>query len=220
MGNEQVFSAIAPEKGAVSDDQVDGLIGDMCPVSDYECKRVLLIVPDGTRTAPVGLVFKKLFDQLSRATKQFDVMIALGTHQPMSEAAICNRLEISMEDRTSQYRDVAFINHEWDNPEELKNIGTITKEEISLLTDGRFAMDVPVEINKRLYEYDEVIIIGPVFPHEVVGFSGGNKYLFPGVGGPQILNFFHWRNLEQNLRQCCYLLRKVCLTRYHTRRHY
>jgi len=31
-----------------------------------------------------------------------------------------------------------------------------------------------------------------VFPHEVVGFSGGNKYLFPGVGGPQILNFFHW----------------------------
>ncbi|HWQ91739.1 MAG TPA: hypothetical protein VN673_08710, partial [Clostridia bacterium] len=37
-----------------------------------------------------------------------------------------------------------------------------------------------------------VIIAGPVFPHEVVGFSGGNKYLFPGVGGPQILNFFHW----------------------------
>ena len=34
--------------------------------------------------------------------------------------------------------------------------------------------------------------MGPVFPHEVVGFSGGNKYLFPGVGGPQILNFFHW----------------------------
>jgi nickel-dependent lactate racemase len=31
-----------------------------------------------------------------------------------------------------------------------------------------------------------------VFPHEVVGFSGGNKYLFPGVGGPKILNFFHW----------------------------
>ena len=192
MDNEQVFSAIASEKGAVSDEQVGGLVADMCPVSGYDGKRVLLIVPDGTRTAPVGLVFKKLFDQLSLATKQFDVMIALGTHQPMSEAAICKRLEISMDDHTSQYRNVAFINHEWDNPEELKNIGTITKEEISLLTDGRFAMDVPVEINKRLYDYDEVIIVGPVFPHEVVGFSGGNKYLFPGVGGPQILNFFHW----------------------------
>src|ERR1700744_44789 len=53
-------------------------------------------------------------------------------------------------------------------------------------------MDVPVSINRRLLEYDCVIIIGPVFPHEVVGCSGGNKYLFPGVSGPEILNFFHW----------------------------
>ncbi len=53
-------------------------------------------------------------------------------------------------------------------------------------------MDVPVEINRLVFDYDQIIIIGPVFPHEVVGFSGGNKYLFPGVGGPEILNFFHW----------------------------
>jgi nickel-dependent lactate racemase len=55
-----------------------------------------------------------------------------------------------------------------------------------------FALDVPVEINRLVFNYDQVIIVGPVFPHEVVGFSGGNKYLFPGVGGPKILNFFHW----------------------------
>ena len=48
------------------------------------------------------------------------------------------------------------------------------------------------EINRRLFDYDQVIIVGPVFPHEVVGFSGGNKYLFPGVSGPEVLNFFHW----------------------------
>ncbi len=53
-------------------------------------------------------------------------------------------------------------------------------------------MDVPVEINKTIYEYDQVMILGPVFPHEVVGFSGGNKYLFPGISGPEVLNFFHW----------------------------
>ena len=53
-------------------------------------------------------------------------------------------------------------------------------------------MDVPVEINKQIFDYDQIIIVGPVFPHEVVGFSGGNKYLFPGVSGPDILNFFHW----------------------------
>ena len=53
-------------------------------------------------------------------------------------------------------------------------------------------MDVEVRINKLLFDYDQIVIVGPVFPHEVVGFSGGNKYLFPGVSGPEILNFFHW----------------------------
>src|SRR5439155_17596110 len=53
-------------------------------------------------------------------------------------------------------------------------------------------MEVEVKINRRVYDYDQLIIIGPVFPHEVVGFSGGNKYLFPGISGPEILNFFHW----------------------------
>src|SRR5438067_10577725 len=43
-----------------------------------------------------------------------------------------------------------------------------------------------------LFDYAPIISIGPVFPHEVVGFSGGNKYLFPGVSGPEVLNFFHW----------------------------
>ena len=77
-------------------------------------------------------------------------------------------------------------------PLRLKNIGTISAEEIKNLTDGLFAMDVPVEINRRVFDYDQIIIVGPVFPHEVVGFSGGNKYLFPGVSGPEVLNFFHW----------------------------
>jgi nickel-dependent lactate racemase len=153
---EHVFSAVAPEGGAVSHEQVAGVVNDLCPADDYVGKRVLLIVPDGTRTAPIGLIFKMLFDQISGATRKLDVMIALGTHQPMSEAAICARLDISPEDRRGLYRDVEFINHEWDNPAALRHIGTIGKDEISFLTDGRFAMDVPVEINKRLFD----LIIG------------------------------------------------------------
>ena len=39
---------------------------------------------------------------------------------------------------------------------------------------------------------DTLLVLGPVFPHEVVGFSGGNKYFFPGISGPDLLNFFHW----------------------------
>jgi nickel-dependent lactate racemase len=189
---EQVFAVVAPPAGAVSRDQIAEVVSDLCPAGGYVGRRVLLIVPDGTRTAPVGLIFKMLFDQISGATAAFDVMIALGTHQPMSEDAICARLEMTPEERKGIYRSVGLFNHEWNNPAALRPIGTIGKDEIDFLTDGRFAMDVPVEINKRLYDYDELIIIGPVFPHEVVGFSGGNKYLFPGVAGPQILNFFHW----------------------------
>ena len=119
-------------------------------------------------------------------------MIALGTHAPMSEEAMCERLEISQDERKSLYAGVALINHEWDNPEALRQVGTLTADEISGLSGGLFSMEVKVDINKRLFDYDELLIIGPVFPHEVVGFSGGNKYLFPGVAGPEILNFFHW----------------------------
>jgi lactate racemase len=53
-------------------------------------------------------------------------------------------------------------------------------------------MEVPVQINKRITDYDRLLVVGPVFPHEVVGFSGGNKYFFPGIAGPELLNFFHW----------------------------
>lgn len=140
----------------------------------------------------MGLVFQRLHAHLGGAVRALDIMVALGTHQPMSEEAICERLEITLDQREAEYAAVGFYNHEWDNPAKLKRIGVIAKEEILELSGGLFAMDVPVEINARVLEYDRIVICGPVFPHEVVGFSGGNKYLFPGVSGPEILNFFHW----------------------------
>ena len=187
-----LIASVAPPTRRVTPEQVASIIAQTCPAGSYRGQRVLLIVPDGTRTAPVGLMFKSLHAQIGGVTKAFDVLIALGTHQPMSEAAICARVEITAEERASTYRTVRFFNHAWDNPAALRQIGTLTADEIRALTGGMFAMDVPVEINKLVFDYDQVIIVGPVFPHEVVGFSGGNKYLFPGVAGPQILNFFHW----------------------------
>jgi nickel-dependent lactate racemase len=178
--------------GRLTDNEVAEFVAKASPAESYRGKRVLLIVPDHTRTAPVGLMFKALHNQISGVTKAFDVLIALGTHQPMSEAAICQRLEISELERREIYVRVKFHNHAWNDPAALKQIGVLAAGEISQLSNGLFSMDVPVEVNKLVFDYDEVIIVGPVFPHEVVGFSGGNKYLFPGVGGPQILNFFHW----------------------------
>jgi len=132
----------------VTPSQVAEIIAKACPTESYRDKRVLLIVPDGTRTAPVGLVFQALHQQIAAATKSLDVLIALGTHQPMNEAAICQRLEISAAERKDAYGRVKFFNHTWNDPASLTKIGTLSAEEIKKLTNGLFAMEVPVEINR------------------------------------------------------------------------
>ncbi len=192
MGTNTLLSHTAPPGGTLTNAQVQELVARACPAEMYRGKKVLLIVPDATRTAPVGLLFQTLHRQIAQVTKALDVLIALGTHQPMSEAAICQRLAISAAERTGQYGQVRFFNHAWNQPESLRQIGVIPAADIEELSAGLFAMDVPVEVNRLVFDYDQIIIVGPVFPHEVVGFSGGNKYLFPGVAGPKILNFFHW----------------------------
>ena len=182
----------APAGSRLNPEQVADVMAQACPAKNYRDKKVLVIVPDGTRTAPVGLLFQTLYRQIGETSKAFDILIALGTHQPMSEAAICRRLEISESERAETYRRIRFFNHTWNNPSALKRVCVIPAGEINKLSNGLFAMDVPVDVNRMVFDYDQIIIIGPVFPHEVVGFSGGNKYLFPGVAGPEILNFFHW----------------------------
>jgi nickel-dependent lactate racemase len=186
------LSEIAPNGQTLSAGTAAELVARACPSDRYRGKRVLLIIPDATRTAPVGLMFKALHDQIGAAAAAFDILVALGTHQPMSEEAICARLEISLEERRGRYANVRFFNHAWDDSSALREIGVIPADEIKKLSDGLFAMEVPVRINKLIFDYDQAIILGPVFPHEVVGFSGGNKYLFPGISGPEVLNFFHW----------------------------
>ena len=189
--SQEVFGAGSADE-FLSDDAAREIVSRALPVDELRGKRVLLIVPDATRSGPVGLIFKAIHKAIGRDTKNLDVIIALGTHQPMSEDAINARLEITPAQRASEYSRVRFFNHDWSNPDALQNIGTIPAAEIEELSGGLFSLDVPVTINKLVFDYDLLVIIGPVFPHEVVGFSGGNKYLFPGIGGPEILNFFHW----------------------------
>ena len=187
-----LLASAAPASGRVTPAELAATVQTACPASEYRGRRVLLIVPDATRSAPVGDLFKALHDQIAAQSAAFDILVALGTHQPMSESAICQRLDITPAERGTTYRAVRFFNHEFDNPAALTTVGALSPEEVSALSDGRFALEVPVRVNRLLFEYDQIILAGPVFPHEVVGFSGGNKYLFPGVGGEEILNFFHW----------------------------
>jgi nickel-dependent lactate racemase len=156
-------------------------------------KRVLAIVPDHTRTAPIDLMFRVLHDEARAAgAVDFDVLIALGTHPPMSDDAINRRLGLTPEARSGKYARSRIFNHAWNEPRALASIGTITEDEVAELSGGRMRERVDVTINRLALDYDLLLIIGPTFPHEVVGYSGGNKYLFPGISGREILDMFHW----------------------------
>jgi len=155
-------------------------------------KRVLTICPDSTRTAPLPLFFRIFHDLLGPEVKQLDYLIALGTHQPMSDEAINKLFGLTAKERAGKYAQVRVFNHRWDDPKALKAIGAIPADEIYALSGGLMKQAVPVALNKMIFDYDQIIICGPTFPHEVVGFSGGNKYLFPGIAAADIINFFHW----------------------------
>ena len=170
-------------------DQMRDWIATQIPVDDFRGQRVLLIVPDNTRTAPLPVLFPALRALLRPVTRSLDVLVALGTHPPMPQEKIRSMLGIAAADPCT---DVNLYNHAWDNPSELVTIGRLTEAETREISSGVLSMEVPVQINRRIQDYDVALVVGPVFPHEVVGFSGGNKYFFPGISGPELLNFFHW----------------------------
>jgi nickel-dependent lactate racemase len=153
-------------------------------------KRLLVIIPDATRTAPIALFFREIHALVGRRAARLDWLIALGTHPPMDEAAIDKLVGGDGPGRRAS--NVAIFNHAWDDPAELATVGVISEAEMAELTGGLLAIETPVRINRRIHDYDQLLIVGPVFPHEVAGFSGGAKYLFPGIAGPEIINTTHW----------------------------
>lgn len=179
-------------ESTLSENEVREWIARNVPSDDFCGRRVLLIVPDGTRTAPLPLLFDAIYQLLRSQVQKLDVLFALGTHPPMSERQMCRLLGISDEERSKLFAELGLFNHEWDDPDQLLHLGTLTAQETAGISEGLLSEDVPVTINSRVTDYDVLLVLGPVFPHEVVGFSGGNKYFFPGIAGAEILNFFHW----------------------------
>jgi nickel-dependent lactate racemase len=155
-------------------------------------KRVLFILPDNTRTAPIAQIYPVIYQLLHKHTPTVDSLIALGTHPPLNDREICHRIGIRGNSWWQQYPKARFFNHDWNDPEQLITIGTLSEELVTKLSEGRLTQAVPVTVNRLIQHYEMLVVIGPVFPHEVVGFSGGNKYFFPGIAGPEIIDLFHW----------------------------
>ena len=170
--------------------EIRAIVGEAVASLAVDAKRVLVIIPDGTRTMPMPDFYSLFEELLGPRAAALDYLVALGTHQPMTDAQLSKLVGQPVVNGCTARSHV--FNHEWADPANLCTIGVIPAAEIGKLTDGRFAQEVPVTLNKLIFDYDQLIICGPVFPHEVVGFSGGNKYFFPGIGGPEIINFTHW----------------------------
>jgi lactate racemase len=182
---------MGPEPPLLSEREVRDWFSREIPLCDFQGKRVLVIVPDATRTAPLPLLFDALWSKLAGVAERVQVLIALGTHPPLDEAQIARLLGLEGQS-PGRYASLEVFNHDWNCDAALCRLGSLSASETREISQGRLSLDVPVRINSRIRDCDVVLVLGPVFPHEVAGFSGGNKYFFPGISGPELLNFFHW----------------------------
>ena len=123
-------------------------------------------------------------------------MVALGTHPSLTPSQLNKLVGITAEERNGRYQHVGLLNHTWDSPQALTQLGIITQSQIEAMAGEHWhptlGGDVAVNINRTVLDYDHILILGPTFPHEVAGFSGGAKYFFPGISGPEMINVTHW----------------------------
>lgn len=178
------------EEGYLSTGEVGAIVSEGMARQPLDGARVLVLIPDGTRTMPMPLMFDILEREVAPRAAALDYLVALGTHAPMDDGrlgALLGRPVVG--GRVGKAR---IFNHDWSDPATFAPLGTIPAADIADITAGRLREDVPVALNRLAVEYDRVLICGPVFPHEVVGFSGGTKYLFPGIAAPEIIHFTHW----------------------------
>ena len=174
----------------LTSDEVREVVREGLDALRLDGKRVLIIIPDGTRTMPMPQMFGLFQELLLPRASAMDYLVALGTHQPLSDEQLTKH--VGQRVVKGQVGKIRIFNHRWDDPASLATLGTISANEIAKITDGLMSQDVPVRLNQLIFDYDQIIICGPVFPHEVVGFSGGNKYFFPGIAAAEIINFTHW----------------------------
>jgi nickel-dependent lactate racemase len=154
--------------------------------------RVLAIIPDKTRDDNTDLLFPFAAEILSeRGVAKYDALVAQGTHPPMAHDE--KRSKIGLAHSASAGVGEIF-DHQWNIPDELTTIGELSASAVARLTKGLISDAVKVTLNRRLAPgvYDTILIFSATVPHEVAGFAGGAKYLFPGVAGPDLTHATHW----------------------------
>jgi len=153
--------------------------------------RVCVVVPDPTRSCPLPLLVRAVREGLGPSVSAVTVLVALGTHPPVPAERLAEWTGGPWTDADG-LPGVTVTQHAWWDPATFVEVGVVPAARLRELSGGRLDADVPVRVNRAVVDHDAVLLLGPVFPHEVVGFSGGDKYLFPGISGPEVIDTSHW----------------------------
>ena len=149
-----------------------------------ELHKVLIIPPDFTRFhSQAGLITQIYYRELTARGVQVDILPALGTHEPVSEA------QWNVMFAGIPYD--AMLVHDWRH--DVVKIGEVPAAYLEEITEGLWHEPVSVEINRRIMDerYDLIVSPGQVVPHEVIGMASHSKNLFVGVGGSDMINKSH-----------------------------
>ena len=146
-------------------------------------KKVLAIPPDISRYHSkageiTGLVYDYFQNRLT------DVLPSIGTHNPMTEN--------EMDKMFPFVPKPLFRIHRW--KADLVTLGDVPSEFISEVSEGKLNFSWPAQTNKILVErnYDLILSIGQVVPHEVIGMANYNKNIFVGAGGKDSIHKSHY----------------------------
>ena len=175
-------------QGELTDEQLEEIVKES--LKDFSAiKRVLLIHPDYTRIDFTNKIVPLIYQELkNRGMKQIDFLNAGGTHRAMTAEEIRCKLGLS-----SQFNFTNFYNHEYNDPQQLITVGEISAAFVAEKTKGELSRSIPVVVNKLITEnYDLIIALSGTLPHEAAGYAGGLKVFFPGISGPEVIDFLHW----------------------------
>ncbi len=132
-------------------------------------QKVVILADDLTRQTPVEQMVPALLNELNLAgisDDQVTVLIALGTHRPMTQT------EIEDHFGSEVTRRVKVINNPWQDPAEMVSLGVTTN-------------GTPVSVSRVALEADFLVGVGSIYPHHIPGYSGGAKIVQPGITGAE-----------------------------------
>ncbi len=177
----EIFRYAKSEDGLSREEIREALLESLAGKSLHHA---LIIPPDYTRFhSNAGFITNVYYHALTEMGCEVDILPALGTHVPVTEAEAKHMFGDIPYDK--------FLSHNWRT--DVMKIGEVPAAYLEEITEGLWHDAVDVEINRRVMDekYDLILSVGQVVPHEVIGMANHAKNLFVGVGGADMINKSH-----------------------------